>query len=152
VPGQEESLISTKHGFLTTKQRSELMKQIKGKNTKPEVEFRKLFWHRGYRYRVNDKRLPGKPDIAFPSHKVAVFIDGEFWHGYKWEEKKAKIKSNREYWVTKIERNIERDKKNIELLQKMGWEVFRFWAHEVEKEPEKCLNAVIGKLQERGKS
>jgi DNA mismatch endonuclease (patch repair protein) len=123
------------------------MKQIKSNNTRPEVEFRKQFWKKGYRYRVNDSQLPGKPDIVFPRYKVAIFIDGEFWHGYKWNEKKERIKANRDYWIPKIESNIERDRRNTELLQQMGWTVFRFWEHEIKKNPEKCINLVLDKLK-----
>ena len=87
----DNNYILTKHGFLTTQSRSNLMKQIKAADTKVEVAFRKCFWGLGYRYRKNYKALPGKPDIAFTKHKVAVFIDGEFWHGYNWKEKKRKL-------------------------------------------------------------
>ena len=75
-------------GFTTTKQRSETMSKIKGKNTKPELMLRRELWEKGYRYRINNRKLPGKPDISIQKYKLAVFIDGEFWHGYNWEEKK----------------------------------------------------------------
>lgn len=143
-----DEIIFTKHGFATTKKRSTLMKRIKSKDTRLEVEFRRRFWRKGYRYRVNDNRLPGKPDIVFWRQKVVVFVDGEFWHGYKWHEKKQKIKSNREYWIPKIEANMERDNKNTSLLKQMGWSVFRFWEHEVKEQPEQCLFLVVSKLGE----
>jgi DNA mismatch endonuclease (patch repair protein) len=136
-------MIVTDYGFTTTKRRSELMKRIKSKDTTPEVEFRKQFWARGYRYRVNYSRLPGKPDIAFTKYSVAVFIDGEFWHGYNWNEKRERIKSNRDYWIRKIEGNMARDKKATVLLQDMGWTVVRFWEHEVKREPLDCVNRVL---------
>ncbi len=142
----KDETVITKHGFTTTKKRSKLMKRIKSKDTGPEVEFRRRFWRKGYRYRVNDNRLPGKPDIVFWRQKVVVFVDGEFWHGYKWHDKKPKIKSNREYWIPKIEANMERDKRNTKLLKQMGWTVFRFWEHEIKKQPEHCLFLVLSKI------
>jgi DNA mismatch endonuclease (patch repair protein) len=81
--------------FYTTKVRSKQTSKIMGKDTKPEIQFRKALWAKGYRYRVNYKKLIGKPDIVFNKYKTVIFIDGEFWHGYNWEEKKDKIKSNR---------------------------------------------------------
>lgn len=139
--------IITEYGFSTTKTRSELMKKIKATETKVEVAFRKQFWYLGYRYRKNFSKLPGKPDIAFTKHKVAVFVDGEFWHGYNWDEKKNRIKRNRDYWVKKIERNIARDEINTKELEKMGWTVIRFWANSIKKDMELCVNAVLDWLE-----
>ena len=140
--------IETKHGFVTTKTRSRTMKQIKSTGTPAEVAFRKMFWQKGYRYRINYAKLPGKPDIVFPKYMVAVFIDGEFWHGYNWEEKKGKIKSNKEYWVPKIEANMRRDQEANAELTRMGWRVFRFWEDEIKKEPAKCYQKVFLSLKE----
>lgn len=139
--------ITSNHGFVTTKTRSELMKKIKATETKVEVAFRKHFWKLGYRYRKNYNKLPGKPDIAFTSQKVAVFIDGEFWHGYNWKEKKNKIKRNRDYWIKKIEENMTRDKVNTKKLEDMGWLVIRFWANTIIKDMENCVAEVIGHLE-----
>src|SRR5688572_7327398 len=125
VPRFEESA-----GFYTTEQRSKIMSKIKGKNTKPEILFRKALWNEGIRYRINDKALPGKPDISNKSLKFVVFIDGVFWHGYNWEEKKRKIKSNRKFWIPKIERNIQRDQQNNDKLLQLGFIVFRFWENQ----------------------
>jgi len=122
------------------------MSKIRGVNTTPEVSFRKALWSLGYRYRKNYKYLHGKPDIVFRKNKIAIFIDGEFWHGYNWEEKKKRIKSNREYWIKKIEGNIERDKKNVRLLESEEWKVIRFWVHEIKEKPGECLNSVIEAL------
>jgi len=97
-------------GFYTTPQRSKIMSKIKGKNTKPELAFRKALYAAGYRYRIDYKKLIGKPDIVLKKYKTVVFIDGEYWHGYNWEERKPKVKTNREFWIAKIERNIQRDK------------------------------------------
>jgi len=102
--------VKSKHGFETTEERSKLMSRIRGTNTKPEIALRNALWALGFRYRLNVKRLPGKPDIVMRKYKLAIFVDGEFWHGNKWKEKKPKIKSNTEYWIKKIEGNITRDR------------------------------------------
>jgi DNA mismatch endonuclease (patch repair protein) len=135
-------------GFYTTKQRSELMGKIKSQNTKPELKLRKALWNLGYRYRKNVRKLPGKPDIVFAKHKMAIFVDGEFWHGYNWGEKKTKIKTNREFWIPKIERNIQRDKQNNKLLIDKGWYVIRFWENELKKNFEGCVTRIVSYLQE----
>ena len=145
--GEEETIkvprFSDVEGFYTTKVRSKLMSKIKVKNTKPELIFRKELWRRGIRYRIDYKKLPGKPDIISKKYKLIIFIDGEFWHGYNWQEKKKKIKANRKFWIPKIERNMQRDRQNNEKLEKMGYKVFRFWEHEVRKGLSKCLDHVF---------
>ena len=138
VPRFEESA-----GFYTTKQRSKMMSSIKGKDTKPELEFRRALWKAGIRYRVNYKLLPGRPDISNKGLRFVVFIDGEFWHGYNWAEKKLKIKTNRDFWIPKIERNMQRDRSNDLKLKEMGYKIFRFWEHEVRKELEICVSHVV---------
>ncbi len=138
VPRFEEAA-----GFYTTQQRSKMMSKIKGKNTKPEVLFRKALHGAGIRYRVDYKGLPGKPDISNKSKKFVIFIDGEFWHGYQWHKKKLEIKSNRAFWIPKIERNMQRDREVNYLLKSMGYKVFRFWGFEIKKELYKCLSEVI---------
>lgn len=100
------------NGFYTTPQRSKLMAKIKSKNTKPEILFRKELWKAGLRYRKHNKKLPGNPDIVNKKYKLVIFVDGEFWHGHNCSEKKEKIKTNREFWIPKIERNIQRDNEN----------------------------------------
>ena len=134
-------------GFYTTKARSLLMSKISGKNTKTEVAFRKAFWNSGYRYRANYTKLPGKPDIVFNKHRVVVFIDGEFWHGYNWEEKKKRIKSNRDFWIPKIERNMQRDNEINVALKEKGFRVFRFWEKDVKNDFEGCFLTVLNYLQ-----
>jgi DNA mismatch endonuclease (patch repair protein) len=134
------------NGFYTTRERSALMGKIKSKDTKAELKLRKALWCLGYRYRVNVKELPGRPDIVFRRHKLAIFIDGEFWHGYRWEEKKEKIKSNRGFWIPKIERNMQRDQANNRDLVDKGWQVMRFWEKEVHKDLEGCLERVLAHL------
>ncbi|MFB9055392.1 very short patch repair endonuclease [Mariniflexile ostreae] len=130
-------------GFYTTKKRSKIMGRIKSKNTKPELLFRKALWAKGIRYRIHSEKLPGKPDISIKKHKLAIFIDGEFWHGYHWDERKLQLKSNRDFWTPKIERNMQRDREiNLELAT-LGYTVFRFWEHEIKKELKTCLNDVM---------
>jgi len=133
--------------FITTKQRSELMSKIRSKETKPEVILRKKLWQIGLRYRKNYKSLKGVPDIVFLKEKVAIFVDGEFWHGYNWVEKKKKINSNRSYWIKKIEGNIERDTEVKKQLASMGWKVLRFWEKEVKSDLEKCVSKIINALK-----
>ena len=129
----------------TTEYRSKMMSKIRSKGGKAEVLLGKLLWHNGIRYFRNYKKLPGKPDLAITKYKIAVFVDGEFWHGYDWEnQKKKRIHRNRQYWIPKIERNIERDREEEVQLKKMGWKVIRFWEkHEVLKDPDKCVNEVL---------
>ena len=133
----------------TPEQRSRLMRRIRSTDTKPELMLRQALWALGYRYRKDVKSLPGKPDIAIKKYKVAVFVDGEFWHGYNWAEKKPRIQSNREYWIPKIERNMQRDRQNTETLQDRGWTVFRFWEHKLKKEFHTCLEAVVEELEQK---
>lgn len=135
--------MESKYGLQTTEARSRLMRKIKGIDTTPEITLRKMLWNLGYRYRKNYSKLPGKPDIVFTKQKVAVFIDGEFWHGYEWEKKKTRITSNRDYWIKKIEANIVRDTKNTEYLVKLGWKVIRYWTREIIKQPDVCVQHIV---------
>ena len=134
-------------GFYTTPQRSKIMSKIRGKNTKPELAFRKALYAKGYRYRIDYKKLIGKPDIALPKYKTVIFIDGEYWHGKNWEERKPKIKTNREFWIAKFERNIQRDAEVNRALGEKGYTVFRFWESEIKKELDACLHRVIQHLE-----
>jgi len=130
-------------GFYTTKKRSKIMSKIRGKNTKPELLFRKALWKKGVRYRIDNKKLPGKPDVSIQKYKLAIFIDGEFWHGYNWDERKLNIKSNRDFWIPKIERNLQRDREVNRELMDMGYTVFRFWEKEIKNDLNKCINDVL---------
>lgn len=136
-------------GFYTTPERSKIMGKIRGKNTQPEMAFRRALWAAGYRYRVDYKKLLGKPDIALKKHKTVIFIDGEFWHGFDWETRREKIKTNREFWIPKIERNMQRDREVNQGLREQGYTVFRFWEKEVKKELENCLEQVLEHLRDR---
>lgn len=134
-------------GFYTTKKRSKIMGRIRGKNTKPEILFRKALWREGIRYRLNNKQLPGNPDISIKKYKLAIFIDGSFWHGYDWNNRRESIKSNRKFWIPKIERNIQRDRQVNEQLKELGFTVFRFWEHEIKTNLATCVNDVIVYIQ-----
>ncbi|MFS4446204.1 very short patch repair endonuclease [Maribacter sp. 2307UL18-2] len=136
-------------GFYTTPKRSKIMSRIRGKNTKPELAFRKALYAQGYRYRVDYKKLIGRPDILLKKYKTAIFIDGEYWHGHKWQERKPKIRTNRDFWIAKIERNMQRDKEVNQGLSDLGYTVFRFWENEVKKELETCLGKVIAHLEQQ---
>lgn len=132
--------------FTPDEKASGILSRIKANNTKPELIFRRAIWQSGFRYRKNYKYLPGKPDLVFHSKKIVVFIDGDFWHGKNWEKKKLQIKKNREYWIPKIERNIQRDKHQSVELEKAGWSVIRFWESEIQKNLSKCLSLLIERL------
>lgn len=120
----------------TTKEKSLQMSRVHSTGGIDELVIRKLLWHEGTRYRTNYKKLLGKPDIAITKYKIAVFIDGEFWHGYEWEKHKARLKRNRQFWINKIEYNMAHDKEVNEKLDKLGWTVLRFWSKKVLKNPE----------------
>lgn len=118
------------------------MKSNKSKGSKIEIMLMRELWHRGLRYRKNVKTVYGKPDIVFLGRKIAIFCDGEFWHGYNWEERKHDFKSRQEFWIPKIERNVERDKEVNERLTAEGWTVLRFWEKEIEKHLTECADQI----------
>src|SRR5690606_37792921 len=124
---------------LTKEQRKKNMQANKSTGTKSELLLAKTLFARGHRYRKNDKTVFGKPDLTFKSIKLAIFVDGEFWHGKDWHKRKRDHKTNREFWYNKIERNIERDKEVNEELTKKGWTILRFWSREVEKNLLNCV-------------
>ena len=139
-------------GHLTKEQRYKNMSANKGKGTKLELLFGKLLWNAGVRYRKNDKTVFGKPDFVIRKMKIAIFCDGEFWHGRNWEERKNDHKSNCDFWHSKIERNIRRDKEVNEQLKAQGWTVFRFWETEITKESDKCLNIILNYMNAKTKA
>ena len=130
-------------GFYTTKKRSRIMSKIRGTNSKPELLLRKALWKAGVRYRINRTNLPGRPDISIKKYKLAVFVDGEFWHGDYWDQKKNTIKTNRKFWVPKIERNMQRDREVNQMLSELGYTVFRFWSHEIKNNLQQCINDLL---------
>ncbi len=126
----------------TPEQRRKNMQAIKSKDTKIECLLRKALWERGLRYRKNVKTVYGHPDIAFIGKKVAVFVDSEFWHGYDWENRKNDFKSRSDFWIPKIERNIQRDVEVNQTLAENGWTVIRFWGKEITKNTHKCVDKI----------
>lgn len=118
------------------------MKQVRNKDSKIEIALRKELWNRGLRYQKNVTSIFGKPDLVFKGKKVAVFCDSEFWHGYNWDERKKDFKSHREFWIPKIERNMERDKEVTAELQRQGWTVLRFWGKEIKKNVCGCADII----------
>ena len=126
----------------TKEQISRNMKSNKGKDTKPELLLRKELWRRGLRYRKNYKELYGKPDIVFLGTRIAVFVDGKMWHGYDWEHQKDDFKSRRDYWIPKIERNIEHDYEVTQELISLDWLVMRFWDFEIKKNLQECADKI----------
>ena len=134
---------------LTPDQRRKNMRAIKSRDTSIELLLRKALWHKGVRYRKNYKSLPGKPDIAITKHKIAVFCDSDFWHGYDWENRNQRIKSNRDYWIPKIERNMARDKEVNEALAREGWTVLRFWEQKIRKDLDSCVEEVLTAVRRR---
>ena len=126
----------------TPEQRRKNMQAVKNKDSKIELILRKELWNRGIRYRKNSTKIFGKPDVVFIGKKIAVFCDSEFWHGYNWVERKQDFKSHQEFWIPKIERNIERDKKVTAKLESEGWIVLRFWGNEIKKNAAQCADII----------
>ena len=126
----------------TTPETSKRMSRVHLKQGKAEVLLAKRLWHLGFRYRLNDKRLPGSPDIAVLRYNIAIFVDGEFWHGKDWETRKAKLIRNREYWIEKIEENIARERRDDMRLMQAGWIPVHFWEKEVLKDTDGCIDVV----------
>lgn len=120
------------------------MSRIRARNTVPELTIRHLLHGRGLRYRTHVGSLPGRPDIVFSKAKVAVFIDGDFWHGWRFSRWRDGLAP---YWQSKIERNMQRDVQNVRRLRRSGWLVIRVWEHEVETDPEGCANRIEGAVR-----
>lgn len=126
----------------TKEQISYNMMRVHNKDSQIELMLRKELWSRGLRYRKNVKGIFGHPDIAFIGKKIAVFCDSEFWHGYNWEERKNDFKSNQDFWISKIERNMERDIEVNRKLETYGWTVLRFWGNDIKKNVALCADAI----------
>lgn len=123
-------------------QRRKIMRSVKSKNTTPEMQVRRLLHSLGYRYRLHKDNLPGRPDIVFTKKKKAIFVNGCFWHGHDCKRGKRIPKSNREYWIKKINRNRERDIYNVEMLLSKGWKVLILWECEL-KDKDKLRQRLI---------
>lgn len=135
---------------LTPEQRHRNMQAIKSKDSGIELLLRRELWTRGLRYRKNVKSVFGHPDIAFIGKKVAVFCDSEFWHGYDWENRKSDIKSNKEFWISKIERNMSRDKEVNDHLISHGWTVLRFWGKDIKNNTARCADLIEKEVKRNG--
>lgn len=147
---------------LTPEQRHKNMHNIKAENTQPEVLLRRLLWQEGLRYRKNYKELPGRPDIALTKYHIAVFVDGEFWHGkaynggdyegHKYHSLKEQLEhgNNTAFWKNKIERNMQRDLEVEAELNGLGWKVIRFWSKDVLKQPNECVQVIKEIIFEHG--
>jgi DNA mismatch endonuclease (patch repair protein) len=138
-----------KFQFDTTPERSAVMKRIRSQDTGIELRLRRALWAKGHRYRIHVKALPGSPDIVFPRKRVAVFCDSAFWHGKNWAQKQQRIKSNRAYWISKIEGNMKRDRSVARKLRNSGWSVLRFWEDDIQKNLGKCIRRIETTLARR---
>ena len=116
---------------VSKKKRSEIMSQVKSRDSKMEVSFRKELWKRGFRYRKNAGKRFGKPDIVLPKRKTVIFLDSCFWHGCR--KHGTLPATRRKFWLTKIERNRSRDKIVNHHYKKIGWKIFRIWEHDLER-------------------
>lgn len=121
----------------------------KKRDTRCEVKLRKALWHAGVRYRKNVRSLPGKPDIVFYRARLAIFCDGDFWHGKDWGERRSNLSkgANPDYWVAKIERNRERDREHAAKLDADGWTVLRFWESEIHEDTEAIVEEILSTLK-----
>ncbi|MDR1871396.1 MAG: very short patch repair endonuclease [Deltaproteobacteria bacterium] len=124
-----------------------IMAKIRSKDTGPEIKLRKALWSLGFRYRVNVKDLPGRPDLVFRKAKVAVFCDGDYWHGHNWALRglsslAEELEGYAPYWRAKIQRNVTRDLVVTDSLKALGFTVLRFWASDIERDLAKCLLAI----------
>ena len=132
---------------LTPQQRSKNMSAIHSKDTKPEIVVRKGLWSRGFRYRLNDKRLPGHPDLVLRKYRTCIFINGCFWHKHDGCKYFVWPKNHAEFWKEKIEKNAVRDARNYDLLKKAGWHVIVIWECELKPQTrESTLSRLVGKL------
>jgi DNA mismatch endonuclease (patch repair protein) len=132
---------------VTKEKRSVIMSKIRGKETSIEVLVRKWLFSKGFRYRKNDKRLPGSPDIVLPKYKTAIFVQGCFWHGHEGCKHYKIPKTRTEFWSAKITRNIDRDRINFSKLKELGWNVFVIWECELRKNPEVRLEQLVIELK-----
>ena len=119
------------------------MSRIRSKNTRVEILLRKALWAKNIRYRIHPDKIMGKPDIFMAKYRLVIFIDGDFWHGYNWAVTRKRLKSNADFWIAKIERNIQRDSEVNLFFAEKGFTVMRFWEHQIKSELNKCVNQVM---------
>lgn len=124
------------------------MSRIRSKNTQLERKLEEILKKTGLHYQKY-YNIVGKPDFALPEFKIALFADSHFWHGYRWNETKKTIKTNKDFWINKIERNIERDREVNDALKKLGWKVIRFWEHQIVNNAEGCFTKIVGAIKNR---
>lgn len=129
------------------KKRSEVMSKIRSKDTKPEMTLRKALFARGFRYRVNDRNLPGKPDIVLPKYKTAIFVHGCFWHRHEGCKYAYTPKTNTEFWIKKITLNADRDKLNLQKLTALGWNVIIVWECEIRHAHKKDVTPLTDRIE-----
>ena len=134
---------------LTPEQRRKNMQHVRNKDSQIELKLRRELWKNGFRYRKNVREIFGCPDVVFKKLKIAVFVDSEFWHGFDWENRKNDFKSNQEFWIPKIERNIQRDKEVNEKLTSEGWTVLRFFGKEIKKNVEGCVKKISDAIAQK---
>ena len=128
--------------------RSYNMSRIKGKDTKPEETVRKYLFSQGFRYRKNDKRLPGTPDIVLPKYKTVIFVNGCFWHGHKGCKYFVWPKNNAEFWHKKIRDNILRDQRKVQALDSLGWKVIVVWECKIKSDKENTLENLMKEIKD----
>lgn len=121
------------------KTRSRIMSSIRSKNTRVELVLRKALWQSGLRYRIH-YNVKGKPDIVFTKKRIAIFVDGDFWHGHNWRKLRPKLKND--YWISKIKGNVRRDRRITSHLEKDGWQVIRIWEHELNLDKHTCVSKI----------
>lgn len=134
--------------IFTPEKRSWVMSRIRGSNTKIDLRMKTILSDVGCRFQMYPK-MYGNPDFILKSKKIAIFCDGDFWHGYKYQEKK---KPSKKFWRNKIEGNMKRDKKISRKLRRDGWSVLRFWEHDIEKKPYYCANRILRKMEQKKKA
>ncbi len=133
---------------LTREQRSYMMSRVRSTDTTPELMVRKLAHARGLRFRKHCPWLPGRPDLTFVATRVVVFVDGDYWHGWRFPAWKDKLSP---YWKQKIERNRKRDQSNFRKFRMDGWLVIRLWEHEVERDAESCIDRIQAAVRRRSR-
>lgn len=132
----------------TDESTSKRMASVKLKKGREETALAKVLWHKGIRYWLNYKKLPGSPDIAIKRYNIAIFVDGEFWHGKDWDSRKSKLIRNKDYWVEKIEENISRDERVDMELTQLGWIPVHFWSKRVKQDANGCAEEIIELIED----
>lgn len=134
---------------------SKIMASVRSKGTRPEIQLKKYLRLIGRRFRSHPANIPGRPDFIFPKERVAVFLDGDFWHGHQWRvralpslNRQFSASKNKAYWIEKIKRNVARDRRITRRLHRLGWHVVRLWESDLKKDFVKCLKRVQRKVED----